>query len=203
MAKKSQDKSKSTKVGKSAKVAKPSSPKGPRGSPKAVEDLVFRMVCENHVMGIKDTLKLDLALKAGYVNPRSETFAKAVQAHTKEGVFTRGAEKDSLSLTDKGVERIPKDLKPASRTNREIHDHYISFLEKKAKIGGDKIRSLWGILQDRKVHAIIDIATALGYNNPRSFSNTKIISTMKEIGVAEDSGKGRIVLTDKCFPYKE
>jgi hypothetical protein len=193
-------KPKATKAGNSAKVAKPT---GGSRSLETVKDFIFRSACENHAMGIKDTTKMDLALKAGYGNPRSDTFAKAIQALVSGGLFMKGAAKESFALTEKGEGKIPSDImKSAPKSNSEMHEHYVAFLEKKVKLGAQNVRPLWDLLKDRKPHTINDLSKKLGYGNPRSFANTKIIPLMKEMGLAEDSGKGSIVLTDVAFPIK-
>jgi hypothetical protein len=172
-------------------------------SPEDVQDRIFRIVCENHVLGIKDTPKIELALSAGYGNPRSDGFAKAVQAHIKNDIFMKGERKDSLALTNKGVSQIPRDMAPpTTKSNAELHEYYITLLLKKVKLGSDKVRPLWTILKDRKAHSVKDLATDLGYGNPKSFDNTKIVSLMKDMGLAENAGKGSVVLTSLAFPYK-
>ena len=59
------------------------------------------------------------------------------------------------------------------------------------------MRRVWEILSDFKPHVVKDIAAELGYKNHRSFDNTKIVVTMKELGLVEMSGKDSIQFTDK------
>jgi hypothetical protein len=64
-----------------------------------------------------------------------------------------------------------------------------------------KVDQLWDILKHREVHDIKDLSKELGYSNPQSFLNTKIIATMKDMDLAKkDSGKGKIQMKDKPFP---
>lgn len=194
---------KAAKAGKSSGAAKPSRGAGSHKSPQDVMDLIFRNVCENHVLGITSTPKQDLALASGYKNPKSDTFAKAIQGHMKDGIFTRGDVKDSVALTEKGVARIPRDMVPTGKSNADLHEHYIDMITKKVKMGADKVRPLWAILKDRKAHSVNDLATKLGYSNPKSFGNTKILSIMNGIGLTENAGRGSVIFTNKAFPYKD
>jgi len=185
---------KATKTKTAAKAAKPSkvSPAQKKGSKK---DEIFRYVCEQHAVGITEVAKLDVALAVGYKNPRSETFSKSVKELIEvDGLLTKGDEKDIYSLTDEGKASMPDDLE-VSNDPIKVYDRYIEFIENKAKMGADKVRPLWEILMDRKPHPIADISEELGYSNPRSFSNTKIIAIMKDMGLVE--GKKEVMFTDK------
>jgi AraC-like DNA-binding protein len=146
-------------------------------------------------MGVTESDKSEIALAVGYKNPRSENFSKAFRELVDDGTFRKaGGGKDKVSLTARGESMIPKDLE-VSNDPSKIHQRYIEFVEKKVKVGSDKVRRVWNILQDRKEHPIADLATALGYSNPRSFGNTKIIAVMREAGLVE--GKGGVMFTSK------
>lgn len=148
-------------------------------------------------MEIKQVDKLDVAIAVGNKNPRSEGFAKAIKQLTKDdGLITSGNGKDSLTLTQKGIQSIPKDLEVSTDPSK-IHDRFVEFIQGKAKMGSDKVRPLWEILMDRKPHSVKNIATELGYKNPRSFANTKIIQAMKEVGLVDDAGNGAIQFAAK------
>lgn len=186
---------KATKTSKTAaKASKPSkiSPVQKKGSKK---EEIFRHVCEQYAIGITEVAKSDVALAVGYKNKRSEKFSKGVAELIKvDGLLSKGGKKDTLSLTDKGKESMPHDLE-VSNDPTKVHDRYIEFIESKAKSGAEKVRRLWEILMDRKPHPIAAIAKKLGYNNPRSFGNTKIISIMKEMDLVE--GTKEVMFTDK------
>ena len=192
-------KPKATKTSKSnVKADKPSKPsKSTTGGKESKKDAIFKHICEQHVMGITEVAKLDIALAIGFKNPRSEGFSKPLKELTTDGLVTKGSKKDSLSLTDKGMESMPEDLDPSSKDPSQVHDHYIEFIEKKAKGGVDKVRPLYEMLLNFEAHSVADLAKELGYGNPRSFSNTKIIPAMKDMGLVEDAGKGKIQFTDK------
>jgi hypothetical protein len=158
---------------------------------------IFRYVCEQYSMGMTEVAKMDIALAVGNKNPRSEGFSKPFNELTSKGLFTKGSKKDTVSLTDDGIKAIPEDLE-VSNDPSKIQDRYIEFVQSKVKVGADKVRPLWNILKDRKPHAAKDIAAQLGYTNPRSFGNTKIIPTMKDMGLVEAAGKGEWKFTDKA-----
>ena len=187
------------------KAGKTSAKGGGKKSIEDVKDIVFKMLCENHGVGIKEVQKMALASEAGYGNPRSEMFLKAIKSLTQDdGLITKGGSKDTFALTEKGVKNIPEDMKVdpnAPRDHTKLHNSYIKMIEKKAKGGKDKIPQVWDILKDREVHSIPDIAKELGYSNPRSFVNTKILAAMKEMELIENAGgKGIIQMTNKAFP---
>lgn len=161
------------------------------------KDQIFRYICEQHVMGVAEVDKLQVAFGVGNKNPRSEGFAKALkELMTDDGLVTTGSKKDSLALTDDGINSMPDDM-AVSNDPSKIHDQYIDFIKKEAKGGSDKVRPLWGILMDFKPHAVNDISETLGYGNPRSFGNTKIVAAMKKMKLVANVGKGSIQFTDK------
>ena len=158
---------------------------------------IYRYICEQHAMGITEVDKLQLAFGVGNKNPRSEGFAKSLkELISDDGLVKAGSTKDSLALTDKGINAMPDDLDVTNDPSK-MHDQYIEFIKKEAKAGFDKVRPLWEILLDFKPHAINDISETLGYTNPRSFGNTKIVAAMKKMGLVENVGKGSIQFTDK------
>ena len=161
------------------------------------KDEIFRHICEQHAMGIEEVAKLAVAVAIGFKNPRSEGFSKPLKELTTEELITKGSKKDFLSLTEKGKESMPEDIDASAKDPSQVHDRYIEFIEKRAKGGVDKVRPLWEIMKDFEVHSVSDIAKELGYGNPRSFGNTKIIPAMKEMGLVSDEGKGKIRFTDK------
>lgn len=196
------DKPKAVKAAKSsaAKAKKPS--QGPRKSPKEVKDAVFHALCEQSILGVDEMSKLDLAMPNGYQNPRSEGFTKIIKELREEGLIENGSKKDHLKLTEKGKGLIPKDLVAEPKDISEVHERYINLIVKKlGNKSEDKVRQVWKILSDRKEHGIESLAKDLGYNNPRSFANTKIIATMKEAEIAmAGTQKGTVVFTNKPFP---
>lgn len=176
-----------------AKASKPSS--------KAKTDTkqaIYLYVCEQHALGIEEVNKMDVSLAVGYKNPRSENFAHSLKALIEEDdLIAKGSGKETLVLTKEGVDNMPKDLKMTSSDPKKVHERYIEVVEKKVKIGAAKVRPCWEILSDFKVHTINDTAKALGYGNPRSFANTKIIPVMKDMGLVEDVGKDGVKFTSK------
>lgn len=171
---------------------------GTKRTPEEVQDLIFRAICENHILGMKDTSKVDLAIKAEYTNPRSEGFTKALSALVDKDLINKS--KDSISLTPKGVENMPDDLSPP-KTSAEIFQVLKSVIETKVKGSGAKLLpEMWDFLADGKPHTIKDVASHLGYENLRSFGNLKMVSALKELGYAENAGKGSVQLTNKAFP---
>jgi hypothetical protein len=189
---------------KPSKPSPPPSPSSSSGKPKGggkgsggtggAKDGIFRYVCEQHVVGVSEADKADVALAVGYKNPRSDGFSRALRELLDSGVLQKGGDKDKVSLTEKGRSMIPKDLE-VSNDPAKVHERYIEFVEKKVKTGSDKVRLVWQILQDRKEHPVADLAARLGYGNPKSFGNTKILAVMREAGLVE--GKAGVMFTAK------
>ncbi|CAB9508906.1 expressed unknown protein [Seminavis robusta] len=196
----------STSKAKASKASKPAAKprtngagKAARKTPAEVIECLFSFLCERHNVGIEEISKAELSNHAGYGNPRSAGFGEAIKALTSEGLVAKGSENDTFTLTEEGISKKPEKATP--KTLSEYHDHFIGFLEKKVKGGSEKrVREVWEILADRQIHDTKDIAGKLGYKNPRSFGNTKIIPTMKEMNLVEDAGKGKVKMTDKAFP---
>eukprot|EP00977_Amphora_coffeiformis_P026481 scaffold26980_cov130-Amphora_coffeaeformis.AAC.5 len=166
----------------------------------ALKDAVFRTICEHFFMGFKEVSKIAVALEHGYTNPRSETILRIFKALQKEDGLTQNcAKKEHVTLTVKGENNIPSDLAFQPKSLKDLHEKYITLLMKKVKGGQNKIRPLCDLLMDGKEHSIEEVADRLGYKNPRSFLNTKLIQTMKEADLAE-GGTGKVKLADKWFP---
>ena len=169
-------------------------------TPKGVSDAMFKFMCDEHSLGMTEWTKMELANVVGYANPRSENCGKGLKVLVNdERLAVKGSKSDTLILTTKGIASKPKESEP--KDIHEIHDRFIKGLKHKLKSGKDKVDQLWDILKDREVHDIKDVSEKLGYSNPRSFLNTKIIATMKDMDLAKkDSGKGKIQMTEKPFP---
>lgn len=197
-------KPKAAKVPAKSKVPKSSSAssssKTAKGSSK--KDQIFLYICQQHAMGMTEVNKLDVSLAVGNKNPRSEGFANALRelmnVDRTVGTADSGGKKDRLRLTERGIASIPAGMEMTTDPTR-VHERYIEFVQQKVKLGADKVRSFWEILQQDRTQprSVKDIATKLGYNNPRSFGNTKIVAVTKELGLVEDAGKGLVQFTDK------
>lgn len=187
---------KATKASKTTPKAARPSKVTPSKSYSSKKDQIFRYICKQYVMGIVEVDKMGLALAVDNKNPRSEGFHKSVHELLNENILQKGQKKDTFSLTDKGIKTVPKDLEMSKDLDpASIHNHFIGFIQDSVKMGADKVPQLWEILMDFEPHSIVDISKDLGYGNPRSFSNTKIISTMKDMGLID--GKKDVMFTDK------
>jgi AraC-like DNA-binding protein len=195
------------KVAKVAKVAKPVKPtKNPatgkparnKTSNEETRTKMFQFLCEQHTFGLTQVSKLELAIRVGYKNPRSATFAHTLKGLVTDGLIGKGYTKDTLCLTPEGIAQKP--AQPAPQNLSELHNCYIQFLEKKVTLGKAKVRPAWQLLANGEAKEIQQLAKELGYNNPRSFANTKIIAAMKEINVLENAGNGMVKMTAKALP---
>eukprot|EP00537_Pseudo-nitzschia_pungens_P011025 CAMPEP_0172384146 /NCGR_PEP_ID=MMETSP1061-20121228/1945_1 /TAXON_ID=37318 /ORGANISM="Pseudo-nitzschia pungens, Strain cf. pungens" /LENGTH=229 /DNA_ID=CAMNT_0013112669 /DNA_START=228 /DNA_END=917 /DNA_ORIENTATION=+ len=168
-------------------------------TPKQVSDAVYAFMCNEHSFGMTEWSRLELANAIGYANPRSDKFAKGLKILVSEaGLAEKGSVGGSLVLSKTGIADMPKDC--GAKTLGDVHERFLVQLEQKCKLGSDKVRTLWGILKDRKVHKVSAVAKELGYGNPRSFGNTKLIPLMKSMGLVNEAGKGNVQMSDKPFP---
>lgn len=160
-----------------------------------VAEAIFKFICEEHAFGMTEWNRADLASAIGFGNPRTEKFAHGLKILLCDGrVETRN--KGIIVLSDKGIAEKPKDVQP--KTLEEVHERYIKQLEAKAT-SAKCVRGLWEILSDRETHNIDEIAGELGFTNPRSFMNTKVIGLMEKMGLVTKKGKN-VTMTDKAFP---
>ncbi len=140
--------------------------------------------------------RADLAAAIGFGNPRTEKFAHGLKILLDEGDLQAG-KKGMLVLSAKGIAKIPKDVEP--KTLADIHERYIKHLEANVASGAKRVRKLWEILADCETHTIKEIASKLGFTNPRSFNNTKAIGLMEKMGLITKEGQN-VTMTDKAFP---
>jgi len=151
-------------------------------------------------LGITEWTRMELANVVGFGSPRSDKCGKGFKVLVNdEGLAVKGGKGDTLVLTADGIAQMPEETKP--KNIRGVHDRFINAVENKVTLGSKKVRPLWDILKDRQVHDIKTVSEMLGYKSSRSFENTKIIVTMKDMGlVVSTEGKGKIQMTDKPFP---
>jgi len=173
-------------------------------TPKEVSAAMYKFMCEEHSLGVTEWSKIELANAVGYTSPRSDKCGKGFKVLVvDEKLAEKGScskSSDTLVLTANGIHQKPVDSKP--KDINDVHTRFIKGVEKKVKMGSNKVRPLWEILMNRQVHDIKAVSEMLGYKNPRSFENTKIIATMKDMGLVtnNDLGKGKIQITNKPFP---
>lgn len=167
-------------------------------TPQEVSKAVFRFMCNEHTFGMTEWTRQDLANAVGFGNPRTEKFARGLKMlMAEEGLAVNGAKKGTLILSHLGIAEKPVESRP--KTLADIHERFLEQLEKKAACGANHVRPLWKILEDRKSHTIDAIARQLGYSNPRSFLNTKILGLMVAMGLLTKASKS-VKMTDKAFP---
>jgi hypothetical protein len=167
-------------------------------TPKEVSKAVFRFMCDEHAFGMTEWTREELANAIGFGNPRTEKFARGLKMlMTEEGLAVNGTKKGTLVLSHMGIAQKPVESRP--KTLADVHERFLEQLEKKAASGANNVRPLWEILEDRKYHTIDTIARQLGYGNPRSFLNTKILGLMVTMGLLTKTAKS-VKMTDKAFP---
>jgi hypothetical protein len=167
-------------------------------TPQEVSKAVFRFMCDEHGFGMTEWTREDLANAVGFGNPRSEKFAKGLKMlMAEEGLAVNGPKKGTVVLSHLGIAEKPVESRP--KTLADVHERFLEQLEKKAARGANHVRPLWNILEDRKSHTIDAISRQLGYGNPRSFLNTKILGLMVSMGLLTKASNS-VKMTDKAFP---
>jgi len=147
---------------------------------------------------MKEWTRAELASEVGFGSAKTEKFTKGIALLVKEKKLAEsGSKKASLVLSELGISQVPPETKP--KTLEEIHNRFQEHLKKKAKSSAGKVPEIWAILADRKSHDIKDIAKELGYGNPNSLKNTKILQMMETMAlVVKDENSYK--MTDKAFP---
>jgi hypothetical protein len=162
-----------------------------------VKDKIFQYVCKQHTLEATPVDKEEIALSAGFKNPRSAGFADPLKELIASGLLCKG-NGNNIDITEKGIANMPKDLDVSQMKIEDLHNSYKECII--SKLGGknaDKVHKLWELLMDRKAHSIEDVAKELGYGNPRSFGNTKIIPAMKEKKFVVEVDKSLIKFSEK------
>ena len=186
------------KTTKAKKTARRSGTQSGHKDPAAVCDAVFRFMCEEHSFGMTEWTREELASAVGFNNCRTEKFTRGLQILMKQkGLAENGSKKGTLVISPRGVAQKPPESQP--KTLEDVHNRFIEQLRKKAASGPDKVPLVWEILKGRQWHDIKDIAKTLGYGNPNSFKNTKIMKLMEQMGIVKRE-KSRYQMTDKAFP---
>ena len=189
--------SKKTLVAKASKSSKTKIAKS-NGKFDEVKKNIFHYVCKQNQIEDIPVGKEELALAMGFKNPRSEGFAKPLKALISDDMIRPENKGGTIIITEKGRSNMPKDLEVSTLDKSAKHKIFKEIVV--SKLGGknsDKVDQVWDILMDGKEHTILDIAEEMNYKNPRSFGNTKIIQTMKEKGLVEETGKGVVKFTSK------
>jgi len=159
---------------------------------------ILRAMGELNMLGNKEHSMQTICLFSGYGHPKSTPFAKGLRKLRLDGMINAGSTKGTLRLTEHGIRALPSDMEPP-RDTEQVHIRLRKFLSEKMATNTDKLDQLWTILGNGKVHAVADLAKALGYGHVKSTSFVVLIRRLKELGVA-DSSKGKIQLTDMAFP---
>ena len=165
---------------------------------KAVAEALFKYMCEEHAFGMTRWTRDDLASALGFGNSRTQKFVDGLKMLIEQqGLAQKGTKAGTAELSPKGIAKKPADIQPT--TLKAIHDRYIKRLEDTVACGSNNVLPLWKILKDRKIHTIDEIASELGYKNKRSFTNTKVITLMVDMGLVTRESNN-VTMTDKAFP---
>ena len=139
---------------------------------------------------------------ATMANIPSTTFPSLICRMIKKGLIERtssggggddgGATTSSIKITELGMEQVdPIDI-PTS--NEEAQQKIIE------KLKGTKPRRIFDYLLDGKPHRKVDIMVAVDCTNPSTFA-PMMSRELKKHGYIEYPEKGRVQLTDVCFPF--
>lgn len=135
-----------------------------------------------------------VAKRAGYGNPKSQAFTKALSRQTKNGFLTTDG--DLLILTEAGEGLAEKcdDLSSDNETQLAKIEASLSA----------KQRDLFLLLRSGGSETKKHLADALDYENAKVQGFTKLLSRVKAQGYLEDAPGGdrnSVQLSDLCFPF--
>jgi hypothetical protein len=180
----------------SKKVTKKAAGEGmAKGDPKTN---ILKGLMELSQFGIEDASRVYTALFAGYKNPRSDGFAKALKALQGEGKIE--TTKDVVRLTEEGKESAPP-IKQTS-SNEEALSRLIEIVKMVCGKTASKAEMICQFLGDGNEHTLKSVAMACGYTNVRSEGLTKVLSALKTLKLL-DRDSGNLKLAKIAFPHTE
>jgi Mn-dependent DtxR family transcriptional regulator len=120
----------------------------------------------------------------------NSTLPSLISRMTTNGLIAYGSSRGMIKLTKKGSDEAdPVDV---VGSDEEYHEKI------KAELKG-KSRAIFEYLADGKVHDKQDVMEAVDCTNPKTF-NPLLSRELKKKGLIHYPEKGKIQLTDECFP---
>ena len=137
--------------------------------------------------GKKEHCKQRVAKMAQITN---STFPSMVSRMAKNGLVAYGSSTGTIMLTEKGSDKAdPVDV---VGSDEEHHEKI------KEQLKG-KSRAIFEYLADGKIHDKHNVMKAVNCTNPSTF-NPLLSRDLKKKGLIHYPAKGKIQLTDECFP---
>lgn len=183
-------------------------PKKSRVKPERVMEVAAKLtevLVSNFKLGIKEMPLVNLALKAGFKNHRSDAPADAMKLLKKQGFVKVNANK--VSLTDKGVEEyITEEDVVLPEDPTALVEMYWTQLEKNLrdtkKGSGEKPLSaaarVWELLKDGKAHDMEEVLAVAKYQGENSAGMEEIKRQLKLLGLAVKENK-QLKFTEKVL----
>jgi hypothetical protein len=170
-------------------------------------DKICHGLAELRALGMQEPSRIHVARSAGYTNAKSTGFTKQLGLLKKGGIvdYQKG---NRLKLTEHGLQSVPKVDPPEDNAAAQARLRMILKLSpkknsKKGKQeGSTKSDLMFDILSDGQVHERQKLALATGYTNIKSTGFTKVLGTMRSLGLiryihGENPG---VQLTNIAFP---
>ena len=106
-----------------------------------------------------------------------------------------------IRFTAEGLNSAPQDVDPP-RDNSAVQERLRALILEKDMVPEEKMNIVFNILLDRKAHFKKELLAKAGYSHPSSTGFLKIMSAMKDLGIADTTGK-TVKFTDIVFPFAE
>lgn len=166
--------------------------------PDPVEQRICNGLMELRATNIVEPSRRLLALFAGFKNKSSETFTAGISSLHEQGIIELG--NGTVILTQLGINKL-KTIDPPS-TNAEMQEHLRTLIKAVHHFPAIKVDALFELLKGGGAYSREDVASVIGYSNVTRGDFTKMISTLKKIGILHYPRQNHVQLTDIAFPYK-
>jgi uncharacterized protein len=161
------------------------------GSLGGPEQKILNELAEMQMIGVSPIDKAQLALLAGYTNPRSGGFSEPLSRLVAAGLvrYPRGGE---VEITDAG--RAASVTTGGPRTTDELQERLL------AKLDGPRQKILRALIE-RYPNSIAkeDLGRQLGYSNPRSGGFSEPLGSLRALGLIDYPKGGYIVAQPVLF----
>ena len=137
-----------------------------------------------------------VALRAGYGNHTSPAFKMALKRLQQSGFLQDlKLDEECVLLTEKGSKiAMENTLCTIAASNEDAHKEIIGNLS-------PKMRDLFHLISDGKVHGRDVLAASLGYDSMNEAGFRMLLNRVRLKGYLEFIGKTGIQLSDECFPF--
>lgn len=168
----------------------------PKGSP---AERICRALTELRAIRMEEPPKSQIALYAGYSDHTKSTFKNAVSSAKKAGYIEYPADKNTLRLSEAGLQSVPDVQPPQNNADMLARLHHALKLKKAPA----KVTTILDLLSDGQEHTLVSVAESAGYPDHTKSTFKNAISTISTLQILDRTVKGvdgSVRLNDVAFP---